>query len=235
MRTTCLLNCFCLLLVPAAQAGIISYSATDGPIADGNPAGLSATAAVSDYPSSISGVTVSLDISGGYNGDLYAYLSYGGVLVPLLNRAGVTGDNASGYGNQGFNITLSSSASGAQDVHCYGNYSPSYNEQGQLTATWQPDGRRIDPQSSPGSFDTADRLGFGSYNGMNPNGIWTLYIADLSPGGQSRLENWSLGFSPVPEPVNMALPFLAGVYVVFILSRSRRVQNLFRRPPVPPG
>jgi hypothetical protein len=108
---------------------------------------------------------VNLNISGGYNGDLYAYLSYGGVLLPLLIRTGVTGTgsgDAFGYGNTGFNVTLSSTASGAQDVHFYQNYSASYNGSGQLTGAWQPDGRNIDPQSAPSAFDRASRLNFGS-------------------------------------------------------------------------
>ena len=77
----------------AARAGII-YSATSGAIPDGSAAGWSATAAASGYLPSILDVTVNLNLSGGYNGDLYAYLSYGGVLVPLLNRVGVTGQAA---------------------------------------------------------------------------------------------------------------------------------------------
>src|ERR1035438_7189056 len=109
--------CTGLMLALTAQAGI-SYStfANSGLIPDGSPVGSSGTATASGYLPSISDISVNLNISGGYNGDLYAYLSYGGVLVPLLNRVGVTGTgggDAFGYGETGFNVTLSSA--GAQD------------------------------------------------------------------------------------------------------------------------
>jgi hypothetical protein len=215
------------LLALTAQGGII-YSATSGSIPDGSAVGWSATATASGYLPSISDVSVNLNISGGYNGDLYAYLSYGGVLVPLLNRVGVTSGNAFGYGDTGFNVTLSSA--GAYDVHSYGSHSPSFNGNGQLTGTWQPDGRNIDPQSAPGDFVTASRVNFGSYNGMNPNGTWTLFFADLSAGAQSQIVGWSLDITAVvPEPVNVALSILAGIFLIVTLARSRWVRNHFHQ------
>src|ERR1035438_6210831 len=220
--------CTGLMLALTAQAGI-SYStfANSGLIPDGSPVGSSGTATASGYLPSISDVSVNLNISGGYNGDLYAYISYGGVLVPLLNRVGVSatgGGNSFGYGDAGFNVTLSSA--GANDVHFYQNNSPSFNGSGQLTGTWQPDGRSIDPQSSPSTFDSASRVSFGSYNGMNPNGTWTLFIADLSAGGQSQLVSWELDITAVPEPVNVALGIFAGVFLAVTLVSRVRVRKL---------
>jgi hypothetical protein len=41
---------------------------------------------------------------------------------------------------------------------------------------------------------------------LNPNGTWTLFLADESAGGgQSSLVSWSLSISAVPEPTNVAL------------------------------
>ena len=63
-------------------------------------------------PGLISSVTVDLDISGGYNGDLYAYLvgPNGGFAV-LLNRVGVSNaPSMYGYGDAGMNVILSDSA-----------------------------------------------------------------------------------------------------------------------------
>jgi hypothetical protein len=233
MKLRLLLCASLLMLGPAARAGIIYSSfANNGYIPDGSPVGASGTAAVTGLASAISAVSVNLNVSGGYNGDLYAYLSYDGVLVPLLNRVGVTatgGGSSFGYGNTGFDITLSSSA--ANDVHFYQNDSPSYNSSGQLTGTWQPDGRTINPQSSPGAFDSAGRVSFASYNTLNPNGTWTLFIADLSAGGQSQLVSWSLDITAVPEPVNLALGIFAGVFLLVTLARSRQMRKLFRHAP----
>src|ERR1039457_2401051 len=186
-----------LIMGWTAQGGIIYSSFADsGNIPDGNASGSAGTATASGFLPTISDISVKLNISGGYNGDLYAYLSYGGVLVPLLNRVGVTGTSggdAFGYGETGFNVTLSSA--GAPDVHFYGKYRPHINGSGHLTGTWQPAGRAIDPQSAPSSFDSASRVSFGSYNGLNPNGTWTLFLADLSAGGQSQLLGWGTGIT----------------------------------------
>ncbi len=228
MKLRLLTCCLGFALTLAAEAGII-YSSTSGSIPDGNAVGWSATATASDLYSSMSDLSVTLQFSGGYNGDLYAYLSHGGVLVPLLNRVGVTTGNAFGYGNTGFDITLNSGV-GYHDVHFYQNYSPSYNGNGQLTETWQPDGRTLDPLSSPGSFTPSnERVNFGAFNTVNPNGTWTLFIADLSSGAQSQLTGWSLAITEVPEPVNVALLVFGGVFGAVGLARSRQVRNFIRR------
>lgn len=210
----------------SVSAGLI-YSTASGSIPDRTSAGWSATATASDYLPSLTAITVNLNLSGGYTGDLYAYLSYGGVLVPLLNRVGVSSGDAFGYGDAGVNITLSSG--GACDVHWYQQHSPTHDsDTGQVLGTWQPDGRKIDPLSSPASFDSASRVTFGSFDGMNPNGTWTLFIADMSAGAQSQLVSWELGITAeVPEPVNLALGIFAGLFVLIGLCRTARVRTLF--------
>ena len=88
-------------------------------VPDANINGLTMTTNLNITGGTISDVTVSLDISGGYNGDLYAFLAgpNGGFAV-LLNRVGVSNNASSfGYGNSGFDIVLSDSA--ANDVHYY--------------------------------------------------------------------------------------------------------------------
>jgi hypothetical protein len=224
---THLLICGAMGMLALSALGGIIYSPANpinATIPDGSAVGWSGTATSSGYTRPyISDVSVTLNISGGYNGDLYAYLSYGGVLVPLLNRVGVTSGDAFGYGDTGFNVTLSSA--GAYDVHSYGSHSPSFSGTGQLTGTWQPDGRNIDPQSAPSAFDSASRVNFGSFNNMSPNGTWTLFFADLSAGAQSQIVSWSLDITAVPEPVNVALSILAGIFLIVTLARSRWVRN----------
>jgi subtilisin-like proprotein convertase family protein len=230
MKVLSLLCCCALMLAVTAQAGII-YSPSNpvnANITDGSAVGWSGTATLSGYRPFITDVTVNLNISGGYNGDLYAYLTYGGKLVPLLNRVGVQSGDAFGYGDTGLSITLSSSGA-YNDVHFYGNFTGpgDFNGNGQLTGTWAPDGRNIDPQSPPGSFTPGDtRVNFGAYDGMNPNGTWTLFIADLSAGAQSQLVSWSLDVtdSSVPEPVNVALVVFASVLGLGGLLRKIRAK-----------
>jgi len=211
LRRLLLLPVLCLSL--AARAAVYNYSygsgfANGGAIPAGNVSGWSDSRAISDISmpnAQITDISVSLNVSGGFNGDAYAYLSYNGVLVPLLNRVGVSSTSAFGYSDSGFNITLSSSA--ANDVHFYGNDSPTLNGSGQLTGTWQPDGRALDPLSATSGFDSsAGRISFSALNGLNPNGTWTLYFADVTASDDAPTVNgWSMSITVVPEPVTAAL------------------------------
>jgi hypothetical protein len=206
----------------AAQAGTYSYSGSAYAIPDGSTAGVFSQVSVSGALSSLSDISVTLNISGGYNGDLYGYLSYDGVLVPLLNRIGMSSSNPFGSDGAGMNVTLSDS--GSVNIHAAGD--------GFLSGTYKPDGQNISPLSSPSSFNanggsiTLD----GTFGGMNPNGTWTLFFADVSAGGgTSTLNSWSLDITAVPEPVNIALGIFGGVCVVGLVARSRPVRHRLHR------
>lgn len=187
-------------------------------IPDGNPAGLMLATNLSGLNGAISSVTVSLDVEGGYNGDLYAYLAGpGSGFAVLLNRAGVGSGDSFGYADSGFDIELSDSA--PDNIHFYQNTDYSLNG-GQLTGTWQPDGRNIDPESSPNNFDLASATTLlSSFNGMNANGTWTFFLADLSSGGQSTVVNWGLNITTiaVPEPSASAIVFCGGIFFMAVV------------------
>jgi hypothetical protein len=221
------------ILLPCLSSNAALYQnaynggfANSGFVPDGNATGWSDSHTLSGIGDlHMSDVSVKLNVSGGFNGDIYAYLSHNGVLVPLLNRVGVTSGNGFGYGDAGFNVTLSSLA--VNDVHFYGNHSPIFSS-GQLTGTWQPDGRNINPLSSPGSFDGASRLSFSSYNDLDPNGAWTLFFADMSAGGgTSQIISWELDIEAVPEPVNVALGIFAAVVGLVQMWRYRALAERF--------
>jgi len=212
-----------LLVALTSRADLtnLTVSATpDTAVPDGNPVGLVSTVNVSGMSGVTTSITVQLDITGGFNGDLYAYLlSPQGSLVVLLNRVGMGSGNTFGYGDSGFNITLDSAA--ADNVHNYQNYSPTFSS-GQLAGTWAPDTRTIDPQSVPSAFDPAGTgTSLADLNSLNPNGNWTLFIADLSAGGDSTLVSWGLTVVTVPEPQTWTL-LGGGLAVVWFMTRKRR-------------
>ena len=194
-----------------------SGTALNTVILDGNPNGVSSSITVSGADYSLTDIIVTLNVSGGYNGDLYAYLSYNGTLVTLLNRVGVgtiNGGDAFGSADSGFNnVTLNSSGS---DVHWASAGG------GALTGSYQADGRQISPSGSAASFNAAGTVTLnGSFGGMNPNGVWTLHFADYSSGDTSTLQGWSLNITAVPEPVNVALAVFGGLLAVWSLGRRR--------------
>lgn len=199
-----------LTLACAARAQVTLYSSAannlNATIPDGDLNGYQNSLAVSGLNGTISQVTISLNISGGFNGDLYAYVSHNNRLAVLLNRVGLSAGNGVGYADAGFGpdsaqnpFTFADSAS--HDVHFYQSFSYDLNGSGQLDGSWQPDGRSLDPLSAGSFFAGAARTDtLGVFDGSDPNGSWLLFVADVSPGYESTLVGWSLQITSVPEP-----------------------------------
>ncbi|GAA5126314.1 proprotein convertase P-domain-containing protein [Luteolibacter yonseiensis] len=143
----------------------------------------------------ITNVSVGLNFSDGWNGDLFVYLVHDSGFAILLNRIGREEGNPDGNGTSGMAVTLDDSASG--------NIHQPLSNSGILTGTHQPDGRNTDPDSVLASDPRTALLS--SFNGLNAAGQWTLFVADLNPGDQSTLQSWTLTITAVPEPCSAAL------------------------------
>jgi subtilisin-like proprotein convertase family protein len=187
-------------------------------VPDNNPNGLATAFTISGVSGAISNVTVSLDVTGGFNGDLYAYLvgPNGGFAV-LLNRSGVSSTSTYGYSDAGFNITLSDAS--ANNIHFYQNVLNPGG--GQLTGTWAPDGENISPLSAPSSFPAASTATLSSFQNTDANGQWVFFIADLSPGGQSTLQNLVVTILTVPEPSTLVIASLGGLGMLAMMRRRK--------------
>jgi subtilisin-like proprotein convertase family protein len=169
----------------------------------------------------IADVSLTMDVSGGYNGDLYAYLVHDNTLAVLLNRVGRMELDSFGYGDNGLKLTFTTQngLDIGSDIHQYqavGGWG-SYLIAGQLTGTglWAADGRTTSPLSVvPGDSRTA-LLGNFVSNHEFVSGDWTLVVADLVGGGDSAstLNSWSLAvtYVPVPEPTSLALLAFGGL------------------------
>jgi subtilisin-like proprotein convertase family protein len=170
-------------------------------IPDNDASGVAFNFNLSDAATVIENVSITLNLSGGYNGDLYAYLSHGEGFSVLLNRVGRTDTSDFGTSTPGMLVTLTSGATA--DIHNYQALSPSYNGSGQLTGTWAADGRGVKPTLA---FDTTSRTAtLDAFTGSNPNGDWTLFLCDNSSGGIATLNGWSVGVTAVPEPQQTTL------------------------------
>lgn len=188
----------------AAAAEPVLYSfesgfADGGSIPDGDLTGWQDTRTISDFADglSITDVNVTLTISGGWSGDLYGYLLHDTGFAVLLNRTGHTDGNSAGYGDPGFNVTIDDDLANS-DIHLYQLFSATYNSVGQLLGSWQSDARDVHPLTV---LDTDPRTAtLDSFNTLNPNGEWMLYLADVSSGEQSTITGWSMQITVVPEP-----------------------------------
>ncbi len=234
MKKLILLAVFHLAASVTASAALFNLTFNSGfdnsgNVPDGNVNPWSDTRTVSGTAGlAITDVSLRLNLSGGFNGDLYAYLSYNGVLVPLLNRLGVGSGNAFGYGDAGLNVTFTDAA--AHNVHFYQSVL-GYSITG--GAAWQPDGRTIDPVTSlPAAFNAAGTTSLAAYGGMSADGNWTLVMADVSAGGgQSTVVSWGLDITAaivvVPEPA--ATGAVAGAAAAAVMAAAlwdrRRVKQ----------
>ena len=188
-----------------AQAAVMWQTWTvNQTIPEGNPVGITFTGAFSaaNAGDQVLGLTVGLTLSGGYNGNLYAYLlSPEGVKVVLMNQPGVS-VNGFGASGSGMNITLTDAytAQGAiQNVTSSSVLSGAYH-----------------PAEQFSYFGTS-----GTPGGL-ANGTWTLFFADLATGGgTSTLESWRVGMelSAVPEPSEWAALSLGLLGVVWVVKR----------------
>ncbi|MEY2410374.1 MAG: hypothetical protein QOF48_3044, partial [Verrucomicrobiota bacterium] len=175
-------------------------------IPDNNANGYASTKAVATQIGRVTDVNVRLNISGGYNGDLYAYLVHESGYSVLLNRVGRRAADPLGYSDTGFNLTIDDQASNG-DVHAYrlqqfGNQTTPLA--GALTNSWAPDGRSTDPAVVLDTDARTEMLS--SFNGLNPNGDWTLFIADLGVLDTATLVSWSLdlcGLPPIPPSITL--------------------------------
>ncbi|HAV61363.1 MAG TPA: hypothetical protein DCY13_03255 [Verrucomicrobiales bacterium] len=192
-----------------------SFTALNKAVPDGNAAGLSDVRNLTSSVGEVTGIRVRLEIQGEFNGDLYAYLRHEGAgatnFVILLNRPGRTAANPAGYADSGLNVWLEATEPNG-DIHRYREVViPAAGAP--LTGSWQPDGRKIDPdlvdQTSP-----RNAL-FDGFFGTDGSGEWTLFVADLDAGGTNFLVGWELELTgkllpevtwPTPESITYGTP-----------------------------
>jgi len=175
-------------------------------VPDNNLAGISSTINISSAPfTTVTDVNVRLNISGGYNGDLYVYLTHDGATAVLLNRIGTGGGGLQGtygYNGAGMNGWIDDSAS---DIHTTaGN--------GFLGGTYGSDGRNASPDNLSAVNSAGRTHTLGGFNNQSVFGSWTLFVADANGGSEATLSSWDLEITGVPEPVNVALGIFGGCF-----------------------
>lgn len=138
----------------------------------------------------IQNVSVELNFSGGWNGDLYAYLVHDSGFAVLLNRPGRSVTTPDGSASQNLNITLDDSY--ALDIHS------AIPMSGSVVGNYQPDGRRKDPLVVLITDPRTAMLS--SFEGMGANGSWTLFVADQSAGGTATLLSWGMTVTGTYSP-----------------------------------
>jgi subtilisin-like proprotein convertase family protein len=195
--------------VQATLQPILNYSQTfsGGTIADGNPVGQLFSGQFNHAASwdQVVSVSVGLNISGGYNGDLYAYLvAPNGTLMLLMNQPA----NLSG---SGMNLTLASGNSGDNLAVPNSGAIESASSGGYLGNSLNQSASVYSPVDSL-AFQTVYAAQNSGPTGPLANGTWNLFFADLTGGGgEATLNSWTLNLAVVPEPVDLALGLFAAM------------------------
>ena len=164
----------------------------DAMIPDADASGLANAQTISTPITNLTGLRVALKVSGTWSGDLYCFLAHGTNHSVLLNRLGRTDASSLGYNDSGLEIIFDDSATNS-DLHVYrlqltGNQGTPLA--GPLTDSWAPDARVASPTSV---LDTDARsASLGSFNGVDPNGEWVLFVADMEAGDIHVLDSWAL-------------------------------------------
>jgi subtilisin-like proprotein convertase family protein len=216
MKTNLLLTGLLAVSVSVASASVYDYNFSgattlNAAIPDGNPAGYATTIGVSGLGvgagenDSVLDVSVALNLSGGYNGDLYGYLvNPTGQLVVLLNRIGQDGTHPFGNSGSGLNVTLADANTTLGNIHnaSFGPVSGAYQADGGATLS--------------------------GLAGNSGTGTWTLFLADLSGGDTSTLVSWGLEINVVPEPTTWALLIFGGIASAVVATKvySQRTKTM---------
>jgi len=206
------------LSLGTASGAVVTYNFTSGfanggVVPDYDPAGWQNSQSLTVGSGLfLQDVRATLQIADGWNGDLFMTLRHqtaGGTgFTTLLDRVGAASSSDPGYGDPGFGPDALGdpfmfSDAAAYDVHGYQLDAPVYDGSGQLTGIWKPDGSS-----------------FTSFHNLDPNGTWTLFVADLGSGDSSTVVNWGLqlefGSGPqvtTPEPSNAACSLVVALLV----------------------
>ena len=169
-------------------------------VPDGDMSGMASVQTISTPITNLTDLKVSLKLSGTWNGDLYCFLTHGAGHSVLLNRVGRCSALDLGYNDAGLDVTFDDAATNG-DIHTYRlQFSSSQGTPipGVLTSVWAPDGRVANPTNV---LDTDARSAFlGSFNGVDPNGEWVLFVADMEAGDIHILDNWGLEITGYTAP-----------------------------------
>jgi hypothetical protein len=205
----------------SAEAAVVMPSTyvIDAEVPDNSIVGLSDTRTLSSTITSITSVNVVLTMSGGWAGDIFAYLVHGGGFSVLLNRPGKSLDQPAG--SDASRIEVSFTDDSLADIH------NAISNAGVLSGSFQPDAREVDPADA---LDSSPRSAFlNTFQGLDANGDWTLFIADVSAGDIMVLESWTLTVTGVPEP---SAAMLALIGMPLLWNRRRKERSWRKRMPL---
>lgn len=204
-------------LLAANEPPTLSYASTvNANVPDGDLSGVSNTITVIGALGLISDVNVTLTLSpvdaDVAAGDYFVYISHAGKISYLLNRTGRNAASSIGSEANGFSAVTFDDTAPQGDIHL-----AIQDTSFPITGVWQPDARATNPTLT---LDSDSRSNFlDQFQGENPNGEWTLFVADVSRGGRVQFIDWKIDVITVPEPSGVAFLGFAAFGMLFLRAR----------------
>jgi len=216
-----LLTLAVLSVSAAAMADPWSVVGAGGSVPDNNAGGFTSSANFTGAAGSITGITsVTLQtFSHTWVGDLTIWLEHGANRFTLMQRprgdataTSTVGDSSNMLGTYTFDVvsaTTIEQAAATSNLTTHNILAGSYRAAHQTNELATTVG--LNDVLSDGSV----------FNGMDPNGTWTLRITDGAAGDLGTLQGWSAEgtYTAVPEPASMAA---LGLGVAALLRRRRK-------------
>lgn len=156
-------------------------------------------------------------ISHTWVGDLTVRLNYGGQMFTLFHRPKGTSTSTAGSSNNFAGVTLDFLPSATTTIDSIVDATTTTNIPG---GTYRAAHQTVENQTTTSANNTV-LSDHNVFNGLDPNGSWTMSITDSAGGDVGSIQGWAAAgtYAAVPEPATMAA---LGLGVAALLRRRRK-------------